>query len=130
MKTSTTSELTTDERFFFEAGFDRNAARGLAQAEAYGQSHGWRVRWEYEEGWSGCANDYPTCAQLGTPHTHEVLCAVLCDAQGAVLESLGMIIDPDRAYGRVIEAELMSEALGRVEEEEAAEEMVRRFFAL
>ena len=43
----------------------------------------------------------------------EVLYAVLKDQDGEVLESLGGIGDPDRNYGRVVEAELALEALAR-----------------
>jgi hypothetical protein len=41
----------------------------------------------------------------------EVLVATLKDAEGSVLASVGGIIDPDKNYGRVVEAELALQAL-------------------
>jgi hypothetical protein len=42
---------------------------------------------------------------------HEVMCCILKDRSGKVLASLSGIIDADRDYQRVVEAELASEAL-------------------
>jgi hypothetical protein len=81
-------------------------AQALARAEAEAAARGWTVDWEEDpEEWQGC-DERP----------FEVLTAVLRDADGNVLASLGGIgmsgnRIQDRAYARVMEAELASEAL-------------------
>lgn len=79
-------------------------ARSLAAAEREGKRRGWNVEWEYD----------PLPYDMGDAETempNEVLVAVLKDQQGNVLASVGGIGDPSRQYRRVVEAELMSEAL-------------------
>jgi hypothetical protein len=44
---------------------------------------------------------------------HEVFACVLRDADGATLESLWSIFDPDDDYMRVVQAELACEAMFR-----------------
>src|SRR4029077_16384178 len=82
------------------------AAQALARAEAEAEARGWIVYWE----------DDPEKWQGDVPRPFEVLTAVLRDADGYVLTSLGGIgmtgnsrVDDD--YRRVIEAELAAEAL-------------------
>ena len=87
----------------------RRNAVALAEAESEAASRGWRVKWEHDE------EEY----QMGDAEEErpfEVLSAVLYDGEGNVLGSLGGIgmsgnAAKDRAYGRVVEAELASEAL-------------------
>jgi len=82
-------------------------AQALARAEAEAEARGWTVEWEHDpEEWQG-----------DDERPFEVLTAVLRDANGDVLASLGGIgmtgnRKTDRDYGRVIEAELAAEALG------------------
>lgn len=82
-------------------------AQALARAEAEAEARGWTVDWEHDpEEWQG-----------DVERPFEVLTAVLRDADGQVLASLGGIgmtgnRKTDRDYGRVIEAELADEALG------------------
>lgn len=87
-------------------------ARRLAWAETQAQERGWSAEWQHEESW--------TCGDLGCDrqdnHEHEVLYCILRDGTGSVIGSLGMIemspvLAEARAYGRVVEAELASEAL-------------------
>lgn len=107
---------TSAEEFFYEhAGYsygpDQTPEQGrcetatkLAEAEAYAAKRGWRVDWQ----------DDPEPYQLGDAATEmpsQVLCAVLCDDDGAVLESLGGIGDPSPEYRRVVDAELALEAM-------------------
>lgn len=82
-------------------------AQALARAEAEATARGWRVDWEEDpEEWQG-----------DSERPFEVLSAVLRDAEGRVLASLGSIgmtgnRRTDADYGRVVEAELAAEALG------------------
>jgi hypothetical protein len=81
-------------------------AQELARAEAEAEARGWKVEWEHDpEEWQG-----------ESERPFEVLTAVLRDADGNVMASLGGIgmsgkSSDDRAYGRVVEAELALEAL-------------------
>ena len=82
----------------------RRGAEALARAEQYAEEQGWKVEWDYDQ------NEY----QMGDAETempNEVLVAVLRDADGHVLESLGGIGDPSDSYRRVVEAELALEAM-------------------
>jgi hypothetical protein len=84
-----------------EAGH-RESATALALAEDEARARGWRVTWEHDVD--------PDMS--GIEDAKEVLSAVLTDENGKVLASLGGIADPDRNYGRVVEAELAVEAIG------------------
>lgn len=79
-------------------------ARNLAEAEAEASSLGWYIEWEYDDMPWESDDDYVP---------EEVLGAVLRDEDGNVLASLWGIADPDRAYKRVIEAELALESLDK-----------------
>lgn len=71
----------------------RRCAVELAKAEHEASQRGWTYEWEHDE------SEY----QMGDAETEmpsEVLCCVLRDQH-----------DPDRNYGRVVEAELAYEAL-------------------
>ena len=84
----------------------RRGAKALARAEQYAEEQGWKVEWEYDQ------DEY----QMGDAETempNEVLVAVLEDADGHVLKSLGGIGDPSDSYRRVVEAELALEAMPR-----------------
>lgn len=89
-------------------GRNAETAYHLARAEEYAADRGWRFDWEPDQDpdLSWCA-----CADGKVSHSHEVLICTLRDSAGKVLASLGGIVDADRNYGRVIEAELASEAL-------------------
>jgi hypothetical protein len=82
------------------------SAQALARAEAEAETRGWTVDWEDDpEEWQG-----------DTERPFEVLTAVLRDADGTVLASLGGVgmtgnQKTDHDYGRVIEAELALEAV-------------------
>lgn len=90
-------------------------AAALARAEQYARTLGWEVAWEPEDiPYEDCLGDHAYwCAdeRRGKKHAHEVYYAVLRDASGEVRASLGGIIDPDRNFARVIEAELALEAM-------------------
>jgi hypothetical protein len=103
--------------FFFEhAGYGhgpgetpeqgrKRGAIALAKAEQEATARGWAIEWhEDPEGWDSLGDIDPDDVK-------EVLYAVLKDENGKVLASLGSIVDPDRASGRVVEAELALEAL-------------------
>ena len=82
-------------------------AQALARAEAEAEARGWTVEWEHDpEEWQG-----------DVERPFEVLTAVLRDADGLVLASLGGNgmtghRKTDADFRRVIEAELADEALG------------------
>lgn len=80
----------------------------LAKAECEMERRGWRVRWEFDQ-----EPDLSWMDDEEREAVREVLCAILEDSGGNQLgPSLCGIVDPDRAYARVIEAELALEALG------------------
>lgn len=87
----------------------------LARAEAYASDQRWRFEWSDDQ---DADLSWCECADGRVKHHHEVLWCCLRDADGKVLESLGGIVDADRAYGRVIEAELASEAYAKIAAEE------------
>lgn len=93
----------------------RHAEAGLhlARAEAYASEHDWTVEWQGEDDvdLSWCECQAKVRDARASKHDHEVLCAVLKDAHGKVLGSLGNIVDADHAYTRLVEAELASEAM-------------------
>lgn len=124
-------KMTPSESFFFRnAGHSYDPsretkrtgriryARELARAENEAKVRGWSVLWEDEIdvdlSWCECETD-------GVEHEHEVLCAILYGEDWTntlksrrdmkVLGSLGNIVDADRNYRRVVEAELALEAL-------------------
>lgn len=117
--------MTPEVRFFYDhAGWSHGpeesseagrlrCAESLARAEIEAERRGWFVDWGTDCDAEPC---YETCERAGTEHTHEILCAVLCDADRHVLGSLGGIIDPDKTYGRVVAAELADEALTELAE--------------
>ena len=86
----------------------RRGAKLLAHAEKEAERRGWRVEWEDE-----ISPDLSWMDDDERAESHEVLTAVLRDENGGVLASLGNITEPDRNYGRVVEAELALEALDR-----------------
>ncbi len=105
-----------DFRFFRDnAGYivgERTlSALRLAQAEQHAQANRWEVEWANDlDGCIGCDCESESCA-CSTGECHEVYVAVLRDEAGHVLASLGSICQPDRAYMRVVGAELVLEAL-------------------
>jgi hypothetical protein len=105
-----------DFRFFCDhalyiVGERALGALRLAQAEQHAQANGWDVEWANDlEGCIGCDCESEACA-CSTGESHEVYVAVLRDEAGRVLASLGSICQPDRAYMRVVGAELALEAL-------------------
>ncbi len=94
-------------------GREDEGARALAHAEQEATARGWYVEWfDDPEGWDSLGDIDPETVK-------EVLYAVLKDENGEVLTSLGSIADPDRTYGRVVEAELALEALSNAGAAEA-----------
>jgi hypothetical protein len=94
--------LRANARFFREQGAGKNSEE-LAKAEREAEERGWKVEWEFDE------DEYQMGDEEQRPN--EVLCAVLKDENGDVLESLGGIGDPSKDYARMVEAELSLEAL-------------------
>jgi hypothetical protein len=114
----------------------------LARAEARAAALGWEVRWDWDEDagapdTSWCpicermaANDRTLPREVSVGHAHEILCAVLVDADGKVLGSLGGIADPDHAYRRLVEAELALEALAEIDGKADADKRAGGYMAL
>jgi len=101
------------ERFAFfqeHAGYiigeRARCALHLARAELAAEDSGWAVEWEWEQD-----IDDSWMSEAERAKDHEWTCALLKDAGGNVLASLGGICDADRTYRRVVEAELADEAL-------------------
>lgn len=105
-----------DFRFFvanagYVVGERALGALRLARAEQYAQANGWEVEWSDDlDGCIGCDCKSSVCP-CSTGESHEVYVAVLRDEDGHVLASLGSVCEPDRAYMRVVGAELALEAL-------------------
>ncbi len=86
-------------------------AKALAKAEAEASARGWTVEWEHE-----VMPDLSWADEEEQDEIDEVLMAALKDEHGRVLASLGNITFgkdnvANRAYKRVVEAELADEAL-------------------
>lgn len=119
--------MTKAEQFFYDhAGFSydpkteteeqghERCARELAKAESWASAEGYRVEWrEDPEGCIGCDCGSEDCA-CSTGEYHEVLVAILYDAEGAAVASLGSICGPTRDYRRVVEAELTYQTMHAV----------------
>ncbi len=106
--------------FFLRAVARTRGARSLANAEAEAQRRGWTVRWEDDpEGWESLRSDVRQgyISESDAKEVDEILSAVLRDSDGEVLASLGNVQfsrgPQAQRYGRVVEAELALEALGR-----------------
>jgi hypothetical protein len=119
--------LTADQLFFYEhAGFGYDpktetreqgrirCAVELADAEATGRRLGYGFEWEYDSD-----PDLSWMSAEERQLEHEVLCCRIPDPENTrySLASLCGITDPDRAYRRVVEAELAQEAIGALDRE-------------
>lgn len=106
----TSADMKRRYHFFKEhagymVGRRAEGAVNLARAEYMVQQLNWEYEWEEDpDGWS-------TLGDIDPKDVEEVLGCVLKDGSGDVVASLGGIIDPDRNYRRVVEAELALEAL-------------------
>lgn len=84
----------------------------LALAEEIAEELDWTTEWELDS-----YPDLSWCEKCQSDHDHRAghalntYCAVLRDGDGRALSSLGGIDRPDKAYRRVVEAELALEAL-------------------
>jgi len=123
------ASLSPAEKFFFEwAGGSYTAgastaqrkreridqAKAMAAAEAEGEDRGWKVEWDYDQEPDISWMDDEQREELERGAT-EMLVALLRDENGNVLASLGGVHVSARGgrdpYGRVVEAELIQEAL-------------------
>jgi hypothetical protein len=131
-------KLTPTEKFFYDhAGFGYSSgadkkqqeaahvqnAKSLARAEAESEKRGWTVEWEHDQDADTSWMDPEQLDDYQSGRT-EILSAQLLDENGEVLESLGGIALNARSstrdpYGRVVEAEMAQEALGRKSVREA-----------
>lgn len=110
MAANVSKALERSYRFFREhagyvVGRSAETAWDLARAELEATSRGWYCEWEHDPDGMDTLGDIPP------EEVSEVLYCVLYDEDGEVLSSLGGIVDPDRNYARVVEAELALEAL-------------------
>jgi hypothetical protein len=104
-----TTSMLRAYRFFFEnagyiVGHRAACALSLARAEQHALDNDWESEW--------VADDCPDLSWMSDDdrnQPHEVLGCILRDADGNVLASLWGIVDADRAYMRVVEAELASD---------------------
>lgn len=84
-------------------------ALSLARAEAIAEERGWTAEWFHDE--DGDLGDHDFWCRKDCGKSHEIKVCLLRDEDGKVLASLCGIIDADRDYRRVVEAELADEAL-------------------
>lgn len=81
-------------------GYPASSALALARAEVHAVLHGWRVEWTWsDDPWDG-----------DSPAPKELYNAILRDADGEAIGSLGMIGDPDQQYRRLVEDRRLVEA--------------------
>lgn len=126
------------QRFFYEhAGWSvppgkAACARALARAEKYAERHGWRYEWCDDPDFEAyCACDDPACtAKTGPAYG----CVLTIDGeQHASLWGITFAKGKDFAndpYGRVIQAELASEALHDIERRAQEDRDAERYMAL
>lgn len=90
-------------------------AIALSRAENTAQERDWYVIWEPDDiEYDDALGDHAYWCndeRAKRPHTHEIVTAILKDADYHYLTSLGGVIDPTANYERVIEAELAIECL-------------------
>lgn len=107
-------------RFFrqhagYVVGENAKGAFALAKAEQWAEDNEMDYTWEYDT-WADLGDHEYWCAQerAGQEHDHEV---EICRAEynDEVVASLSGIIDADRNYRRVVEAELALEAMQEAE---------------
>jgi hypothetical protein len=110
--------LTTDEMFFYEnAGYSYSkdetpqdgrirCARELAYAESVAKDKSWYCEWVADDD-----ADLSWMTEEEQSKEHETWGCILKNADAETLESLWGITDPNKTYGRVIEAELADEHL-------------------
>lgn len=113
-----TKELRAAWQFFLgAAGYCTPPGRAacalhLAKAEAVAEDYGFRYEWGDDDGPDLGDHEYwCELARTGQQHEHHVKTCCVKSSQGEQLASLCGIIDPDRDYRRVVEAELTVEAL-------------------
>jgi hypothetical protein len=99
-----------------EEGIARSA-REQAGAELAALNLGWEVRWE--DDWDG-DHSYTEQAELDGYEVSTCEQATLYDQDGDHLESLGCVDDADNNYRRVIEAQLIDQALRQLASEAQA----------
>lgn len=97
-----------DVSFFRDRGSSPSVALALVRGEIYAQERNWVFEWAHEENFHNPHEDW--CDVEDCNGEHEVLYCTLT-SDGEYRASLGGIIDPDRAYGRIVEAELACEAM-------------------
>lgn len=110
MAANVSRALERSYRFFREhagyiVGQSAKGAWNLARAELEATSRGWYCEWEHDP------DGIDTLGDIPPEEVEEILVAVLYDEDGEVLSSLGGVVDPDRSYARVVEAELALEVL-------------------
>ena len=127
-------------RFFHEnagyvVGESAKCAYSLARAEELGEAYDLDVDWEWDDdpdlSWCECKGDNETCIRCGSRmysgqecvspdghdyHDHEVMVAYVTPPESCErLAALGGIVDAlGTPYQRVVEAELLAEAIDRI----------------
>lgn len=136
-----TLDLRRRFNFFLEhaggiVGRHAEGALALARAERYAEEHGWTFTWEDDPDadTSWCTE----CTTASDGHDHLMYGCILKDEHGTVLGSLwGIDGDPCphgggvvMGYGRVVQAELASEALHDIQRREQEDRDATRYMAL
>jgi hypothetical protein len=112
------STMTESERFFWtNAGYSydpktetkaqgrRKCATILAEAEVWASEQEMSFTWEYDD-----CPDLSWMTESEQAEDHEVLVCLAKYRDGSVAGALGGIVDADRTYRRVVEAEIAAEA--------------------
>ena len=114
MAANASKALERSYRFFRDTGAPGivgESAKGawdLARAELESASRGWYCEWEDDP------EGVDTLGDIDPEDVSEILTCVLYDQNGELLTSLGGIVDPDRDYARVVEAELALDVLAEL----------------
>lgn len=134
MSHDTITDLRRRFNFFLDnaggwVGHNAESAIALARAERYAEQQGWTFVWEYDD-----VQEY----EFRTEQAEQYYGCILKDEYGVTLGSLwGIDTDPCphgggivEGYGRVVQAELASEALHDIERRQQDDKDAERYMAL
>ena len=124
--------------YFRQHGEPAQSAARLARAEAWADTYGYTTEWDWDdltlaECWEDHDSQCPEARREAyeyhgriprwpnAPHEHEILSCRVRDPDGRTAAACGGIVDPDRHFGRFMEADLLAEVREEIMAERARE---------